>query len=250
MVAHGISFVLADEAFPSEQIQRLRTELEKIDRDSASRTAMLGERAAFAYQTMFGTLDELREANQESHRSINGITDRPLREIRPGDCALLLELSSDIVDACSGEYPQLWRQQQALSARENALLAQEKNKMPWDVNIVTALLLPAHDAAFTAFARGAAEHRCTIVLLAAEQFRREQGGYPQRLEELTPAYLSVLPIDPYNGQPLHLLHIPGERFVIYSVGKNGQDDGGQVHTLGEPLDKGIAVPPFRDEPTQ
>jgi hypothetical protein len=95
-----------------------------------------------------------------------------------------------------------------------------------------------------------AQHRCTIVLLAGEHFRRERGDYPQRLEDLVPVYLAILPADPYTGEPLRMRHDPGQRFVIYAVGKNGVDDSGEMdqNANGQPLDTGVAVPPFRAPP--
>ncbi len=41
------------------------------------------------------------------------------------------------------------------------------------------------------------------------------------------AGLTTVPIDPYDGKPLRL-SIVGGQLVIYSVGKDGKDDGGRV----------------------
>lgn len=248
MASQSIAFAMTDEEFPVEQIERLKAELLKIDRDSAAHTAMMGERAGMAYQSMLGTLDQLGDVPDTSFGAAGN---RPLRELRPGDCAQLLEVSTDAVEASTGKYPELWRTQQALVVRTEAIIAQEKQKQPWNMNVLTALLLPAHDAAYTAFARGSAQHRCTIVLLAAEQRRREQGNYPQRLDDLVPQYLAVLPADPYTGRPLLLRNDP-VRFIVYSPGKDEIDDGGDVNqsSPGNSEDTGIAVPPFRAHPEE
>ena len=115
-----VAFVLTDERFPNEQIERIQDALIPIDRDSAGYVAMLGERAGFIHEAMYGTLDELRVENGSNQQSIRGITDRPVRELRPGDCALTLELSTDAVEACAGNYPEIWQEQQkALRGRKN-----------------------------------------------------------------------------------------------------------------------------------
>jgi hypothetical protein len=115
---------------------------------------------------------------------------------------------------------------------------------PWELKTLTLLLLPAYPPSFTAAARGVATHRCTVVLLAGERHRRERGAYPQRLADLTPDYLAEVPSDPFTGEPLQLRH--DERFIIYSVGQDEKDDGGEVNfTRGLPPDTGLAVPPYR-----
>ncbi|HEX2972612.1 MAG TPA: hypothetical protein VHP11_09785 [Tepidisphaeraceae bacterium] len=53
----------------------------------------------------------------------------------------------------------------------------------------------------------------------------EHGQLPTKLEDLCPAYLSEIPIDPFDGQPMRL-KIDGEQAVVYSVGPDRKDDGG------------------------
>jgi hypothetical protein len=69
--------------------------------------------------------------------------------------------------------------------------------------------------------------RCAIAALAADRFRRNQGRWPGALDELvTAGLLSAVPLDPFDGQPLRLKRTAGG-LILYSVGKDGQDDGGQ-----------------------
>ena len=54
------------------------------------------------------------------------------------------------------------------------------------------------------------------VQLAAEEFRRDKGGYPAALEELVPGYLPEVPKDPFDdGRPIK--YNPETR-VLYTVG--------------------------------
>jgi hypothetical protein len=48
---------------------------------------------------------------------------------------------------------------------------------------------------------------------------------PARLEDLTPEYLPRVPADPFDGKPLRLKR-DGKDVIVYSVGPDGQDDGG------------------------
>jgi hypothetical protein len=245
----AITFALADEQFPKEQIERLRDELLPIDRDSAGYVAMIGERAGFIYPAFDMTIAELSEDQGTEPPRLGVLSDRPIREIRPGDCALTLQLCTDAVEACSGTYPDLWQKQNAHATNVETILTRDRESAPWNMNIVAQLLLPAHDAAYKAFARGAAQHRCTLILLAAELYRRERGDYPQQLEELVPTFLSVLPTDPYTGEPLRMKQEPGRRFIVYTIGPDGIDDGGDIDTLpgDPPRDIGLSVPPLRAE---
>jgi len=55
---------------------------------------------------------------------------------------------------------------------------------------------------------------------------RTHGRLPERLDELVPHHLPSLPHDPFCDQPLHY-RIADEDFVLYSVGPDGIDNGGQ-----------------------
>jgi ABC-type transport system involved in multi-copper enzyme maturation permease subunit len=77
------------------------------------------------------------------------------------------------------------------------------------------------------FHEGRAELRCAVVALAAERYRRRHGEWPARLDQLTPDLLENVPADPFTGEPLRLRRLE-DGIVIYSVGRDGQDDGGDV----------------------
>ena len=66
-----------------------------------------------------------------------------------------------------------------------------------------------------------------VTACALERFWIEHGEYPDALGELEPVYLETVPHDVMTGEPLKYRH-EGERFVLYSVGLNGVDDGGVV----------------------
>jgi ABC-type transport system involved in multi-copper enzyme maturation permease subunit len=72
---------------------------------------------------------------------------------------------------------------------------------------------------------------CIIVALAAERYRRQHGTWPASLSDLVPALLPALPIDPLDGQPLRYRRLR-DGVVIYSVGPDGIDNGGNLPQLG------------------
>lgn len=100
-------------------------------------------------------------------------------------------------------------------------------------------MLPSGAAEFTSFhgqvlaeVRGSdAQVRCAVAALAAEQCRRENGRWPAALGELVPKYLSAVPLDPYDLQPIRLARRP-DGIVIYCIGVDRIDDGGAIASDG------------------
>ena len=63
----------------------------------------------------------------------------------------------------------------------------------------------------------------TRLLLALKGYKMDKGGLPETLDELVPAYIEAVPPDDFDGQPFRY---SASKKVIYSVGKNLTDDGG------------------------
>ncbi len=70
--------------------------------------------------------------------------------------------------------------------------------------------------------------------VAMTRFRLDHGTLPSHLDDLVPAYLEAVPIDPFDGHPLRLA-IKNNQWIIYSIGPDGVDDGGieMVHGKGD-----------------
>jgi hypothetical protein len=69
-----------------------------------------------------------------------------------------------------------------------------------------------------------------MIACALERFHLTQGHYPNSLDDLTPQFASALPHDIINAQPFHYRRTSDGKFVLYSVGWNGTDDGGTMAT--------------------
>ncbi len=73
-----------------------------------------------------------------------------------------------------------------------------------------------------------AECRMAATALAIRLYELDHGRRPQRLEDLVPDYLPAVPADPFaaDGRALgYRLH--GPQPLLYSVGQDGVDDGGE-----------------------
>jgi hypothetical protein len=88
------------------------------------------------------------------------------------------------------------------------------------------LVFPALAASVKKFTLIQAQVDLACVACALERFRLAHGQYPKTLDELVPQFISQLPHDIINGQPLHYRREANNKFVLYSVGWNGTDDGG------------------------
>src|SRR5262249_52975358 len=66
------------------------------------------------------------------------------------------------------------------------------------------------------------------------------GKYPARLDDLAPAYLKEVPLDFMDGKPLRYRTKEDGTFLLYSVGEDGKDDGGDgVDAPAYPAWRGI-----------
>ena len=62
--------------------------------------------------------------------------------------------------------------------------------------------------------------------VALRLYRIKHGEYPEKLAALTPEVLAKLPTDPFSGKD-YVYRREGKGFVVYSIGEDGVDDGGE-----------------------
>lgn len=75
------------------------------------------------------------------------------------------------------------------------------------------------------FHRETARSRLLRGHLAVRSYKLDKGRMPEDLNQLVPEYVSTVPIDPFSGESLCYRTQP-DGYVLYSVGADGQDDGG------------------------
>lgn len=104
----------------------------------------------------------------------------------------------------------------------------------WDLDFrLMELLEPKFLASFqeNALIRAGLANAQTVVAL--ERWRRAHPGqWPDRLADLVPAYLKVVPLDPFTGEPVRFRRLP-QGYVVYCVGMDLTDDGGKEGGRGE-----------------
>jgi hypothetical protein len=119
----------------------------------------------------------------------------------------------------------LWETTDTTSTDEE-LLATQAGPLGKFRYLFVQLLLPAYDAVRNRYATSHGEREGVLLGLALELYHREHGKWPASLAELSPRWLPELPVDRITGKPLEY-KIINDRPIVYSVGVDGDDDGGR-----------------------
>jgi len=104
--------------------------------------------------------------------------------------------------------------------------AADELKSSYREGIVSKLITPVTDSIFHSQARALARQRAAEVLLAATRQRLASGTLPESIDTLVPDRLAVVPLDPYSSKDPMRMRVAGDEMVVWSVGPDGEDDGG------------------------
>ncbi|REK07883.1 MAG: hypothetical protein DWQ37_20990 [Planctomycetota bacterium] len=144
-----------------------------------------------------------------------------------GLARIIPKLDADELDALAREL------EQAAAAREpyNVVVERDRTWRFAALSWIEHLTHHRHPVAhMEVFANARKCYEAHVNLLIAEMAVRRhvliEGAPPDALESLVPEYLSQVPEDPYGQGPL-VYHRQGDTYSLYSVGRNGVDDGGQ-----------------------
>lgn len=122
----------------------------------------------------------------------------------------------------------------AAKAAKQAFDAEISNASPY--NLFSRMLLTDIEKSSTRFVRAQASLDFARVGIALERHRLALGEFPASLDILSPRFLAKLPHDVINGKPLKYRRNADGSFLLYSVGWNETDDGGEV--VMEKMEKG------------
>ena len=65
-----------------------------------------------------------------------------------------------------------------------------------------------------------------VTSIALKRYQLKNGNYPSELAGLQPDFLAALPLDPVDVRPLRYKLIADGTFLLYSIGEDGEDNGG------------------------
>lgn len=108
--------------------------------------------------------------------------------------------------------------------------------------IFISLLLPALNSVMHAEMRTTTQLKLADTALALAAYRADQGEYPVELSALVPKYIKRLSKDDFFDEPLRYER-RGSGFLLYSIGRNREDDDGRYHD-DEPKGDDISIKTF------
>lgn len=97
--------------------------------------------------------------------------------------------------------------------------------------ILLQLMIPAIGKAISARDQWMQQQHAARIMIALERYRAAKGEYPEKLEQLVPAFIEGMPGDPYSDSGF--VYKPGQdrkargSYTLYSVGDDNEDNGGK-----------------------
>jgi hypothetical protein len=117
----------------------------------------------------------------------------------------------------------LTRWREAMAAARSTL---EKQFPQHSRFLLSQDLLPMIEEFTSKILRAETQREMAVAAIALERFHLRHARWPTTLNELVPGILPALPRDFMDGEPLRYHLNPDGTFVLYSVGEDGIDDGG------------------------
>jgi hypothetical protein len=223
---------LAEHRWSDEQLVALDVELSKLDFLADYEFVMRGERAfaiaSFEKQRRTRELisSKVDAKGEYAGMVTNKLTLMPSAYFNQNELAFaqmsqqwllpIVDTNSRIVS------PAAWR-------RANDAVRVEKEHDHFPAYQAQALMVfPAISSTVKKLAAIQASVDLARVACALERYRLAHADYPEMLGELSPQFIAKVPHDIINGQPLHYRRTDSGQFILYSVGWNETDDGGQI----------------------
>ena len=221
---------LAEHKWSDEQLIALDAELSKLDFLADYEFAMRSERAfALAY------FEELRRTRKLVSSDYNAGGTKVV--YTTNNLALLPSAYFDQNELAFARMNQEWifplvdtnSQIVSPSAKQRAdalVEAEKKHYSPYKVQAVMMMSALGVSAVKTAAIQTSVN--LARVAIALERYHLAHGEYPEMLDTIAPQFIAQIPHDIIGGQPLHYRREANGQFVLYSIGWNETDDGGQV----------------------
>jgi hypothetical protein len=93
------------------------------------------------------------------------------------------------------------------------------------------MAFPNHVRACETAVRGETDRQMTLAAIALRRFQLRHGQLPPSLEAVVPEFLPAAPYDYMSAKPLcYRLEADGG-YLLYSVGEDAEDDGGDPNPL-------------------
>jgi hypothetical protein len=221
---HSMQLALNRTSFAESDLQKIQVAVANADKQESMRLALLGERASVITvlsdpQALLAGDPNLAPTGAEAAMA-EAFVYSLMRAVGFWQRDLRFAIDAFTTNILFAGLPAPQRFQSATNAEAIAQRAKDGRY------VMTSLLLPALQKAFTRDALHSAEVRNAMVALAVERFRiANNGQLPADLATLAPTFIEKLPADPFDGKQVRFKRT--ERgYVVYCVGPDQKDDGG------------------------
>jgi hypothetical protein len=101
------------------------------------------------------------------------------------------------------------------------------NRVARPYSFIAAAAIPNYAKAWQTTAHNQTQVNEAQIACALERYYLTYGQYPDTLDALSPKFMETIPHDIIGGQPLIYRRTNDGKFLLYSIGWNETDDGGQ-----------------------
>ena len=201
--------LLPEASFSDAQLARLQSPLRAIDHRAEFLHALIGERV-FGIRTLGSPQPAVGPPTSALEAFTTAFTskDTMLR---------YLETMSSAISAAKRPWREAFEKSETIDDWDKAI--------PYYAHFegVGTISIEWH---FGVATRVMARIRMADIALALQRYRLANGRLPKTLDDLIPDLLPAVPLDPFTDEPLHY-RPTDDGFVVYSVGDDREDDGGQ-----------------------
>jgi hypothetical protein len=211
----GVADIIDGRECPRQASAALRSRLRETDLVSSSIRALEGEAASGLL-----TIDQMPELVRRERQQGRGPTAprglSPVDWMAGASRAYYVKSMNDYIELAPLPYRQ--------SRQRCAELEAQASRMP-SYAMLVEILLPALTGAAARRDQMVAHINLCIVALDLKAYKHERGEYPETLDGLPEASEESYAGDVFTGKPFKYRR-EGEGFLLYSFGKDLDDDGG------------------------
>jgi len=210
--------VLLHGSISISQARAFKTSLPVIDWQSALHRSLITERASMI--GIFQGSPEMHDIvdSTDSFSRTTRLLWRALPPLQKLDETYSLQDWKEILDDVNNSHS-------SFSTTSNAKDYIGIDKMPWYA-LISKMMLPIFSSPRRFFRSSEVRLRQCEIALALAAYHTQYHQYPTTLAPAEKLWKSTFPLDLYNNKPFHYKS-NGKTFLLYSVGVNGKDDGGE-----------------------
>jgi len=208
--------------------------LVSIDSRSLLETALIGDRPAAL------SLLNMPDATVVALAQLDGEVPNPDQHVRKyrfgmgllamtglliAERRLILETTTEALEIATNDWPKAIFLGKQLDER------MDEGVHTFPPKRLSAMALSSSEMTIKRYARLEAARRAALIAIAVEEYRSRHSGSPENLDQLALTLAAEFAKDPFSGESM-LYRASPTNYVVYSVGSDHRDDGGNRKRSG------------------